>query len=305
MWKSYSNIGRRRRMARKGAGSPMLYDWRERDVLCYALGVGCGIENEKPSDLQFIREHGIIPLPTFVTVPARQAMVALLAAEDPDQFSMLIHQKVSLYSALQPSASVRLSCALETAAAGSKGQGSRRLARTQIDGESGERIAIVESQVISRRLGSDRVGRKPWVDAPIALAETFATLRTLPNQALLYSLCGDRNPLHVDPESARSAGFARPVLHGLCTFGLSCRAVISTYCPADPGLLLSHEADFCAPVYPGDTLRFDMRRKDDSVLFEGFAVERARKVIRNGKTMFKEPGLIRYRARGGAQREGS
>jgi acyl dehydratase len=108
-------------------------------------------------------------------------------------------------------------------------------------------------------------------------------LPTRPDQALLYRLCGDRNPLHADPEAARAAGFEAPILHGLCTYGMACRAILQAFCDYDPACIREFSVRFSAPVFPGDLLTVDLWRDAHDVRFEVGVRARDVKVIRNGK----------------------
>jgi acyl dehydratase len=103
------------------------------------------------------------------------------------------------------------------------------------------------------------------------------------DQALLFRLNGDRNPLHADPQTASSAGFAAPILHGLCTYGVACRAILQTICDYDYTLIEGLDARFSAPVMPGDTIQTDMWQDGNIVSFRCTAVERDIIVLRNGK----------------------
>jgi acyl dehydratase len=104
---------------------------------------------------------------------------------------------------------------------------------------------------------------------------------------LLYRLNGDRNPLHADPEIARRAGFERPILHGLCTFGITCRAVLAAITDFAPEVIASHEARFSAPVFPGDLITVDLWRDGKIISFEARVEARGATVIRNGKTVLR------------------
>ena len=108
-------------------------------------------------------------------------------------------------------------------------------------------------------------------------------LLVLLQQALLFRLNGDLNPLHADPATARAAGFPRPILHGLCTLGVACHAILKTICDYDPTLITGFDARFSAPVLPGDTLRTDMWQDGNIVSFKCKAVERDSLVLRYGK----------------------
>ena len=96
----------------------------------------------------------------------------------------------------------------------------------------------------------------------------------MPQQALLYRLCGDRNPLHADPEFARAAGFDRPILHGLCTYGIVARVLVNEFLDGDPARVASFATKFAGVVFPGETLRIRVWRDDDRLLVTTSAAER-------------------------------
>jgi acyl dehydratase len=100
---------------------------------------------------------------------------------------------------------------------------------------------------------------------------------------LLFRLNGDRNPLHADPGTARRAGFNVPILHGLCTYGIACHAILKTICEYDDTLIVGFDARLSSPVMPGDTIRTDMWQDGNIVSFQCTAVERDAIVLRNGK----------------------
>lgn len=108
---------------------------------------------------------------------------------------------------------------------------------------------------------------------------------TRPDQALIYRLCGDRNPLHSNPEFARRAGFSRPILHGMCTYGITCRGILRTYADYDPSAFKRHAARFSSPVYPGDTLTMEMWEDGNVISFEVKVKARGVTVVKNGMTV--------------------
>ena len=108
-------------------------------------------------------------------------------------------------------------------------------------------------------------------------------IATRPDQALIFRLNGDRNPLHADPLTAAAAGFSRPILHGLCTYGIACRAVLQTICDYDPTLISGFDARFSAPVIPGDTITTEMWQDGNVVSFQCTAAETGTVVLRNGR----------------------
>ncbi|MFZ4066390.1 MAG: MaoC family dehydratase [Phenylobacterium sp.] len=110
---------------------------------------------------------------------------------------------------------------------------------------------------------------------------------TREDQALLYRLNGDRNPLHSDPGVARKAGFDRPILHGLCTYGITCRAVLQAVTGFDPDPIYSHQARFSSPVFPGDVITVDIWKDGKTLSFEARVKARNVTVIRNGLTVLR------------------
>lgn len=107
-------------------------------------------------------------------------------------------------------------------------------------------------------------------------------LKTLPQAALLYRLNGDWNPVHIDPATARAAGFERPILHGLCIFGIAARAVLQVCCPGEPKRVKSFSARFSTPMFPGETLSVELWNVGSGVHFRAFAKERGALALSHG-----------------------
>lgn len=108
-------------------------------------------------------------------------------------------------------------------------------------------------------------------------------LPTRPEAAIVYRLNGDHNPLHIDPDIARAAGFERPILHGLCTFGVVCHALMRTLCDYDPARFGRMDLRFSSPVYPGETIRTEIWRQPGGAAFRARVVERDKVVVSNGR----------------------
>ena len=156
------------------------------------------------------------------------------------------------------------------------------------DEKSGERIARMDVGIIARAdggFGGPTEGAPEPHPLPDRAPDISLDFPTQPIQALLYRLCRDRNPMHVDPKVAATGGFHQPVLHGLCTYGMACRAVLITYADYDPARIRSHDARFASPVFPGDMVTFDLWRDGDTVSFAGRVKARNVTVITNGKTV--------------------
>ena len=118
---------------------------------------------------------------------------------------------------------------------------------------------------------------------PARAPDMVCDLGTRPEMALIYRLSGDYNPLHAEPAAAEAAGFDRPILHGLGTFGVSGHALLKTMCRYDPARLTSFSGRFSAPVFPGETIRTEMWRDGNLVSFRARVVERDVVAINNGR----------------------
>jgi acyl dehydratase len=230
------------------------YSWK--DVVLYALGVGA-----KRDELDYLYEgRGPLVLPSFAVVSKFQPMLDLLAKTGGD-LAMIVHgaERVVVHGPLAPSGK------LETTATIRGIYDMRRLATVLVDTRAvdatGKLVAETTSSIFFRGeggFGGDPTPKeaspveKPPRDAP----PTFTVEETTsPEQALLYRLSGDLNPLHADPEFAKRVGFEQgPILHGLCSFGFMVRHVAKGACGGDATRIRSFEAQFRRPVWPGDTL---------------------------------------------------
>jgi acyl dehydratase len=162
------------------------------------------------------------------------------------------------------------------------------------DHANGEALATVTHTTFARGNGGFATREAPGdaappapVSVPTRTPDEVADIPTLPQQALLYRLCADRNPLHSDPDVARAAGFKRPILHGLCTWGIVGHAVLAHCCDHDPTRLKSLFARFSAPVLPGETLRVEMYHEGCDVRFRARVVERDRVVLDHGHAVIE------------------
>ena len=141
--------------------------------------------------------------------------------------------------------------------------------QTVLKDEKGEKLATLVASRFARGdggFGGPSEGQPEPHAVPNRAPDKIVDITTRPDQALVYRLCGDRNPLHSDPGFAKKAGFPKPILHGMCTYGITCRGVLQTYADYDPSAFRQHAARFSSPVYPGETVTMEMW-KDGNVDF--------------------------------------
>lgn len=234
---------------------PVDRSWTSTDCLLYALGVGAGTD-----DLALTTENsdGIAQqvLPTFPVLFGAGGAFAKVGTFDP---AMLVHgeQVVTLHRRPLP---VEGTARVATQVTGIWDKGSSAVVETATaaaDGATGEPLWTTRSAAFIRGEGGFGGERGPSggrPEPPDRPPDAEVTYRTRPDQALLYRLSGDRNPLHSDPAFAARAGFPRPILHGLCTYGFTGRALLAVLCDGDVTCFGTMTGRFTAPVFPGEAL---------------------------------------------------
>ena len=261
--------------------------WKDKDSMLYALGIGLGSDPLNDQELPFVYENGLKAVPTLATVLAMTAGYSRLIARSGINFARVVHgeQAVELHRPLPPEGEA--SSSSRVAAVYDKGErGAILIVETTLAAADGP-LATLRSAIFARAdggFGGGSEGESPH-DIPDRPADSSLDIPTRPDQALLYRLNGDRNPLHADPAFAKMVGFPRPILHGLCTFGITCRAVLQAYADFDPARVKAHQARFSAPVFPGETVTVDLWRDGDIVSFEARVKDREAVVIKNGKSV--------------------
>jgi acyl dehydratase len=238
---------------------PVERSWNSKDALLYAVGVGAGT-----AELPFTTENsaGVDQqvLPTFaVIVGAGGAPFGKVGDID---FTQLVHgeQAVELAGPIPVEGTVTTTGRIT----GIYDKGKGAVIATEsvsVDAATGEPRFTTRSSVYIRGaggFGGERGPSGPRNVPPDREPDHRVTYMTSPDQALVYRLSGDRNPLHSDPEFAKLAGFDRPILHGLCTYGFTGRALLHSLCGGNPGRFRSMEGRFSAPVFPGDELTVSM-----------------------------------------------
>jgi acyl dehydratase len=247
-------------------GGPVERSWTSKDGLLYALGVGAGLD-----ELQFTTEKNQQVLPTMAVVLGARGAVPMGRAGTFNP-AMLVHGEQAIELARPIPAEGTLKATGKIAAIYDKGKGAVIVTETESrDAVSGELLFRTRSSAFVRGaggFGGDRGPSGPAYEIPSRKPDHEVRYQTRPDQALLYRLSGDRNPLHSDPEFAKLAGFPRPILHGLCTYGFTGRALLHTLCGSDPARFKSMEGRFSKPVFPGETLTIAIWVEGTTCLFQ-------------------------------------
>jgi len=243
--------------------------WDEDRVILYQLGVGAGTPATDPAELSYVYEATLKVLPSFATIPAMSTILAI-GQVDGISFNpvLVVHgdQEVVVDRPLPVAASVSQTGRI--AEIWDKGSGA--LVVAEVDGvdADGTHLYTTRSGVFLRGEGGFGGERGPRAGdvAPGREPDIVVESPTLDQQALLYRLNGDRNPLHADPEFAAMAGFERPILHGLCTYGIVCKAAVDAAFDADVSRVSRFGGRFSKPVLPGQTITTAMWRLEDRVV---------------------------------------
>ncbi len=245
---------------------PIEFDYSWRDTVIYALGVGATADEE----LDYLYE-GLGPkvVPTYCTVPTFAAFDTLVDRIGADRRGMVHHsQRIDLPKPLRPEARLRVTGRVD----GLYDLKRMAMAVFGIDAFDEEGDLTIRGEVVILLRNDGGFGGEPppkteRVAPPERPADFEVVEPATATQALLYRLSGDYNPLHADPRFAAEAGFDRPILHGLCTFGYAGRALVREACGGDPNRLVTMRGQFSNPVFPGDTLVVRGWNEDDRVIF--------------------------------------
>jgi acyl dehydratase len=261
-------------------------NYTDRDAMLYALGVGFCSSPHDAGELRYVYE-----LPVLKTVPTMASMLL------PDDFlsdsgwcfdqALLGEQRLELYRPLPASADVLANHRVVDVRDKDRGHATLVVVQSEVRMAKDDTALFTLSSTLFAK--SDGGFCRPDGNGPVPHQlpkrdpDLSCTSATRTDQALLFRLCGDRNPLHADPQRARAAGFPRPLLHGRCIYGIACRAILKTICDYDHTLITGFDARFSAPVYPGDTLTTDMWQDRNIVSFRCSVKARNSLVLDNGK----------------------
>lgn len=261
-------------------------DYDPRDAIIYALGVGAGLSSDV-DETHFLYEHGLQALPTMALVLGTAGFWPMDPKSGLD-WANILHgeQRLTLHQPLDPMGMILGETLITDLADKGPGKAAMIRAVKSLKNPGGELVAeATETWIVRgaggfggpRDLSGETLPEIPSRDPDYAVA-----LPTSLAQAATYRLSGDRNPLHIDPITARRAGFERPILHGLSTMGLIARALIHACAEGDAVRLREIALRFTAPVFPGDTISTHIWQEADKLHFRATAIERNIVVASNG-----------------------
>jgi acyl dehydratase len=265
----------------------LLFSYTDTESILYALSVGMGQDPVDPKELAYVYEQGELlkTVPTLATVLVPEMFPVGLGWD----YGKILHseQRLQLYRPLPPAADLLINKRVVDVFDRGPKLGALFLLEAEGRLASDDTVLFTMGCTIVARGDGGFGGPKgkgiPPHRPPHREPDLSCDIRTRPDQGLLYRLTGDRNPLHADPARAAELGFERPILHGLCTFGVACKAILKTICDYDYTLIHQFDARFSAPVMPGDTITTDMWQDGDVVSFTCTVKERDAVVLRNGK----------------------
>lgn len=255
------------------------FSWTASDVALYALSVGAAADPMDTAGLEYIHDAAPKVLPSFATV------AATMNVTEPPRVSFP-GVEINLAKVVHGSQSVRLhrpipadgtaTTTTKIAEIQDKGSAAVIIQESETVSSSGEKLWTSRSGIFARGeggFGGER-GSSDKVEYPEREADHTIEVATLPQQALFYRLCGDRNPLHSDPAFAEAAGFPRPILHGLCSYGLVLRAVVDTVLGGDVTRVHGYGVTFGGIFFPGETMRIRVWEEGEQLLVAATVVER-------------------------------
>ncbi len=255
-------------------------------VILYHLGLGAGVPATDPKELEYTYEKNLKVLPSFAVVPGFGSMGGIASVPGMQfNFAMLLHgeQEVILHRPLPVEAKLKTSAHIPEIY--DKGKAALVIL------EAGAKNAADDQPLYTNRMslfirgeggfGGDS-GPKVGNAAPERAPDGLVERKTLPQQALIYRLSGDKNPLHADPDFAKMGGFDTPIIHGLCSYGIACKAIVDEVLDGDVSQVARYQARFAGVAFPGETYRIAYWKDGAKrILLEASSVERSAKIISN------------------------
>lgn len=244
---------------------PVRHSYTRKDTMLYALGLNVGATDQvAPNELKYVYERDLVALPTLAVVLAAGAM----RLSDPRfgvTYRMLLHaeQSVQQHKPLPPEGTVVSQNRIDEIYDKGAAKGAIMYMTRDLHDESTGDLLVTLGTVSFLRADGGFGGKSEGAPKPAPVpadrpADLTAMLPVSRNQALIYRLSGDYNPLHSDPDAAREAGYDRPILHGLCAYGMVGRALLQHLCGDDPARFKKLFLRFTSPVFPGERLQLQV-----------------------------------------------
>lgn len=260
--------------------------YRVEDTILYALSLGLGADPLDPGQLRYVYEEGLEALPSMCLVLGYPGFWLKDPRYEVDWTKVLhAEEAFEIHAPLPVSGKVVGKTVVTQIIDRGRDKGAFIYSTKEVRTPAGQLLATVNSATVARGDGGfdGPTGPvPPPVILPTRAPDQLCDLPSLPQQALIYRLCGDMNPLHADPAVARKGGFERPILHGRCTLGIAQHALVRRCCDYRANRLKSLRVRFTAPFYPGETLRTSLWQDGDQVWFSAASVERGITVLNNG-----------------------
>ena len=277
-------------MMQSGAtGLAASYD--EKDVMLYALGVGFGRDPLDANELPFVYENnGLKVVPTFASVINRGEAPAArqrMPQKSEINFALVVdgERRITVHKPLPPKCEVVADERYLDILDKGEGKGAVLIQERVVrEAASNDKLFTIVTSIFAR--GDGGFGGKPQGGPelhpiPERKPDLVKECDTRPDQAFLYALSGDRNPLHRDPVFAKMVGFPRPILHGLCSYGTACRALLSTLAGYQPERIRQFDVRFSKPVFPGETLVVELWQDGATVSYRASVKERPGTIVLN------------------------
>ena len=258
--------------------------YTDKDSILYGLGVGLGNNPMDLEELKYVYENGQIALPSMATNFQYHSSLLMSAKLN---FVMVVHgeQKLSIINPVPVSGDFLADMKVLNCFDKGASKGAIIDVETTVKLKSdGTEICKLVSTTFARGDGGfgGPESTSQEIFDPEGSPDMVDEITTKPDQALIFRLSGDYNPLHSDPNFAKAAGFPKPILHGLCTYGVACRSIVKSACENDVKKLKSFNCRFSSPVFPGETIITEMWKKENVINFQSKVKERDKVILKNG-----------------------
>ena len=270
--------------------------YSDRDSLLYAVAIGMSRDPYDAKELEYTCEsvgNRVVPTAaTVLTKPSRRPTGERKPLMSKINFALMLHgeQRLTVHQPLPPAAETLISNGTRGVYDKGEGKGAIIVNETQVKLADGSPLYTVSSSLFCRGdggFGGQADGAPQPHPLPERAPDAVCEMPGRADQAMVYALCGDRNPLHRDPEFARKAGFDIPILHGLCSYGIACHAVLKTMLDYDQTRMTGFDVRFSSPVFPGETQVVEMWQDGNVISFRVRIKERDVVSINNGKCTIK------------------